>query len=221
MLKTFDLTKCYFQGNEEIAAVKKCNIHIKQGEFVALMGSSGSGKTTLLKMCGGMLRPTSGIVTVNGKDLYKLSDTQKAQIKRNEIGFIFQKFDLLPFLNAKENIILPSLFDKNQFDNDYFSDIVETLNLSKRLDHLPAQLSGGEQQRVAIARALINRPSIILADEPTGNLDKRNSENIMELLVSSVKKYDRTMFLITHDEYVASFADRILRMEDGEVKGSL
>ena len=153
MLKTFDLTKCYFQGDEEIAAVKKCNIHIKQGEFVALMGSSGSGKTTLLKMCGGMLRPTSGIVTVNGKDLYKLSDTQKAQMKRNEIGFIFQKFDLLPFLNAKENIILPSLFDKNQFDNDYFSDIVETLNISKRLDHLPSQLSGGEQQRVAIARA--------------------------------------------------------------------
>lgn len=217
MLKTNDLSKTYFQGDEEIVAVKKCNIHIKNGEFVALMGSSGSGKTTLLKMCGGMLRPTIGTVTVNGNDIYKLSSNRSSEIKRKDIGFIFQKFDLLPFLTAKENIILPSLFEKNTFDRSYFEDISETLNIAKRLDHFPSQLSGGEQQRVAIARALINKPGIILADEPTGNLDKKNAENIMELLTSSVKKYDRTLFLITHDEHIASFADRILKMEDGVV----
>ncbi len=217
MLKTNDLSKTYFQGDEEILAVKKCNIHIKEGEFAALMGSSGSGKTTLLKMCGGMLRPTSGTVIVNGKDIYKLSSGSSAEIKRKNIGFIFQKFDLLPFLTAKENIILPSLFDKNSFDKSYFEDIAETLNISKRLSHFPSQLSGGEQQRVAIARALINKPDIILADEPTGNLDRKNAENIMELLTSSVKKYGKTLFLITHDDHVASFADRILKIEDGHV----
>ena len=181
------------------------------------MGSSGSGKTTLLKMCGGMLRPTSGTVIVNGKDIYKLSSGSSAEIKRKNIGFIFQKFDLLPFLTAKENIILPSLFDKNSFDKSYFEDIAETLNISKRLSHFPSQLSGGEQQRVAIARALINKPDIILADEPTGNLDRKNAENIMELLTSSVKKYGKTLFLITHDDHVASFADRILKIEDGNI----
>lgn len=217
MLKTNDLSKTYFQGDEEILAVKKCNIHIKESEFAALMGSSGSGKTTLLKMCGGMLRPTNGTVIVNGKDIYKLSSGSSAEIKRKNIGFIFQKFDLLPFLTAKENIILPALFDKNSFDKSYFEDIAETLNISKRLSHFPSQLSGGEQQRVAIARALINKPDIILADEPTGNLDKKNSENIMELLTSSVKKYGKTLFLITHDDHVASFADRILKIEDGNV----
>lgn len=217
MLKTNDLSKIYFQGDEEIFAVKECNIHIKEGEFAALMGSSGSGKTTLLKMCGGMLRPTSGTVIVNGKDIYKLSSGSSAEIKRKNIGFIFQKFDLLPFLTAKENIILPSLFDKNSFDKSYFEDIAETLNISKRLSHFPSQLSGGEQQRVAIARALINKPDIILADEPTGNLDRKNAENIMELLTSSVKKYGKTLFLITHDDHVASFADRILKIEDGNV----
>ena len=217
MLKTNDLSKTYFQGDEEILAVKKCNIHIKEGEFAALMGSSGSGKTTLLKMCGGMLRPTSGSVFLNGKDIYKLSSRDSSEIKRNEIGFVFQKFDLLPFLTAKENIILPSLFDKNSFDKSYFEDIAETLNISKRLSHFPSQLSGGEQQRVAIARALINKPDIILADEPTGNLDRKNAENIMELLTSSVKKYGKTLFLITHDDHVASFADRILKIEDGNV----
>ncbi|MBQ2881703.1 MAG: ABC transporter ATP-binding protein [Clostridia bacterium] len=217
MLKTNDLSKTYFQGDEEIFAVKKCNIHIKEGEFVALMGSSGSGKTTLLKMCGGLLRPTSGTVSLNGKDIYKLSSSSASEFKRKEIGFVFQKFELLPFLTAKENIILPSLFDKNSFDKSYFEDLTGTLNISKRLDHFPSQLSGGEQQRVAIARALINNPNVILADEPTGNLDKKNAENIMELFTSSVKKYSKTLFLITHDNQIASFADRVLKIEDGNI----
>ena len=197
MLKTNDLSKTYFQGDEEIFAVKKCNIHIKEGEFVALMGSSGSGKTTLLKMCGGLLRPTSGTVSLNGKDIYKLSSSSASEFKRN--------------------IILPSLFDKNSFDKSYFEDLTGTLNISKRLDHFPSQLSGGEQQRVAIARALINNPNVILADEPTGNLDKKNAENIMELFTSSVKKYSKTLFLITHDNQIASFADRVLKIEDGNI----
>lgn len=217
MLNVSNLTKIYEQGDEKIVAVNDCSLKLEDGELAALVGTSGSGKSTLLKMCGGMLRPSSGYVFVNNKDIYRIPDAEASAIRRKYIGFVFQQFNLLPFLTVKENIILPSLAEKNSFDRKYFDSIVETLKLSSRLTHYPAQISGGEQQRVAIARALINKPKLILADEPTGNLDKHNAEVLMSLLIESMKKYGQTLFLITHDSNIASYAKNIYRMEDGHL----
>jgi len=219
MLKTINLSKTYMQGEIEVHAVKNCNIHIKKGEFVAVTGTSGSGKSTLLHLCGGMLKPTEGEIFINGQNIALLNDDKLSAIKRKNIGFIFQQYNLLPFMTARENIILPALADKNKYDKEYLEDITNILKINHRLNHLPSELSGGEQQRVAIARALINKPSIILADEPTGNLDKARANELLDLLVLSMKKYNQTIMLITHDMEVAKRADRILKIDDGKIIG--
>jgi len=217
MLRTKNLTKIYKQGMTDVIALNDCNIEIKKGEFVAIVGTSGSGKTTLLQLCGGMLSPTSGEIFIEDKDISNLSNSRMAELKRKKIGFIFQQYNLLPFMTAEENIILPSLADKNDYDNEYLSELANLLNITPRLAHFPGQLSGGEQQRVAIARALINKPAIILADEPTGNLDKKRATELLDLLVLSMKTYNQTIMLITHDSSIAERADRILHIEDGVV----
>jgi putative ABC transport system ATP-binding protein len=217
MLKTVNLTKQYKQGDEIITAIKSCSFTVNDGEFVAIVGTSGSGKSTLLQLCGGLLNPTDGAVYIDGEDITMMTDYKLSVIKRRKIGFVFQQYNLLPFLTAKENIILPSLADRNDYDGEYLNDLTDTLKISGRLKHLPGQMSGGEQQRVAIARALKNKPSIILADEPTGNLDKNTANELLDLLVSSMKKYNQTVMLITHDPAVAARADRILKIDAGVV----
>ena len=217
MLRTENLTKQYKQGSEIITAILNCSFTVKDGDFIAIIGTSGSGKSTLLQLCGGLLSPTDGAVYIDDDDISMMTNYKLSIIKRRKIGFVFQQYNLLPFLTAKENIILPSLADKNDYDSEYFNDLAETLKISNRLKHLPGQLSGGEQQRVAIARALINKPSIILADEPTGNLDKKTANELLDLFVSSMKKYNQTIMLITHDPSIAACADRILKIDAGVV----
>jgi len=217
MIRTANLTKVYTQGFTEITALKNCNIHIKKGEFVAITGASGSGKSTILHICGGMLKPTDGKIFIDNEDITEIKSEKLAEIKRKKIGFIFQQFNLLPFMTAQENIIIPALMDKNKYDKDYLKDLVYTLKLTQRLEHYPSQLSGGEQQRVAIARALINKPPIILADEPTGNLDKKMSEEFIYLLSVLIKKYEQTVMLVTHDANIAEKADRVICIDDGKI----
>jgi len=217
MLATIDLTKIYTQGDIEVTALDKCNLKIENEEFIAITGTSGSGKSTLLLMCGGMLKPTSGKVFINNEDIYKLSQDQMADFKRRKIGFVFQNYNLLPFMTAKENIIIPSLAENNKYDKEYFNEITEYLKIGNRLNHFPNEMSGGEQQRVAIARALINKPSIIFADEPTGNLDKARANELLDLFINSAKKLKQTVLLITHDLNIAQRTDRILYIENGKI----
>ena len=217
ILKTVDLVKYYGDGESEVRAIDHTSIEVENGEFVAIVGRSGSGKSTLLHMLGGLDRPDSGEVMIGGKNIFSLKDEQLAVFRRRKIGFIFQDFNLIPALNVWENIILPLGLDGKKVNRDFVMDIVKSIGLSKKLKSLPSQLSGGQKQRVAIARALASRPAIILADEPTGNLDSKTEMEVISLLKACVRKYGQTLVMITHDETIAQMADRVMIIEDGKV----
>lgn len=217
ILKIKDLCKIYGKGDIEVRALDDINLSIQKGEFVAIIGASGSGKSTLLHMIGGVDEATSGKVIVDGVDLSQLNDNKMAIFRRRKVGLIYQFFNLVPTLNVRENILLPTLLDGKSIDEEYFKEVVSILGLQDRLHHLPSELSGGQQQRVAIGRALIYNPAIVLADEPTGNLDRKNSKDIIELLKMSHKKYKQTIIIITHDEQIALEASRVIKIEDGKI----
>ncbi len=217
ILKVENLVKQYGKGETMVKAVDNISFTVEKGEFVAIVGSSGSGKSTLLHIIGGVDRPTSGKVYVDGEDVFKLNENNLAIFRRRQVGLIYQFYNLIPILNVKENITLPILLDGKKVDEVYLNELVDTLGLSKRVNHLPNELSGGEQQRVSIGRALMNRPSILLADEPTGNLDSKNSKEIVDLLRLSNKKYKQTIIMITHDQGLALNADRIITIKDGKI----
>ena len=217
ILETRNLRKIYGSGDTEVRALDGVNLSVDSGEFVAIVGTSGSGQSTLLHMLGGLDRPTSGSVIVDGKDIFSLKDEALTIFRRRKIGFVFQSYNLVPVLNARENIVLPIQLDGRQVDEDFLGKIVNTLGLEKKLGSLPSQLSGGQQQRVAIARALAAAPAIILADEPTGNLDSRTSQDVLSLLKVTSQKFAQTIVMITHNEEIAQTADRIIRIEDGRI----
>ena len=217
ILETRNLRKIYGSGDTEVRALDGVNLSVDSGEFVAIVGTSGSGKSTLLHMLGGLDRPTSGSVIVDGKDIFSLKDEALTIFRRRKIGFVFQSYNLVPVLNARENIVLPIQLDGRQVDEDFLDKIVNTLGLEKKLGSYPSQLSGGQQQRVAIARALAAAPAIILADEPTGNLDSRTSQDVLSLLKVTSQKFAQTIVMITHNEEIAQTADRIIRIEDGRI----
>ncbi|CUU49664.1 ABC transporter ATP-binding protein [Clostridium beijerinckii] len=218
ILRIEHLSKVYGVGDTAVKALNDVSFSVEKGEFVAIIGPSGSGKSTLLHMLGGVDRPTSGKVLVDNTDIYNLDETQLAIFRRRQIGLIYQFYNLIPVLNVEENITLPLLLDGHKVDKKQFDEIIKILNLEKRLNHLPNQLSGGQQQRVSIGRALINNPAIMLADEPTGNLDSKNSSEIVDLLKMFNKTFNQTLIIITHDERIALQADRIISIEDGEIK---
>lgn len=218
VLRVENLTKSYGKNETKVDAIKNVSLSVEKGTFIAITGPSGSGKSTLLHLLGGVDRPTSGKVYINDIDIYNLKTKDLAIFRRRNIGLIYQFYNLIPVLNVKENILLPAELDNRDIDREYFDDLMKTLGLNDREKHLPNQLSGGQQQRTSIGRALINRPSIILADEPTGNLDSKNSKEILELLKLSVKKYNQTLIMITHDKNMALQADRIISIEDGIIK---
>ena len=217
ILETKDLRKIYGSGDTEVRALDGVDLTVDEGEFVAVVGTSGSGKSTLLHMLGGLDRPTGGTVTVDGKDIFSLKDEALTIFRRRKIGFVFQNYNLVPVLNVYENIVLPIQLDGGKPDPGYVDSIVETLGLQSKLQNLPNNLSGGQQQRVAIARALAAKPAIILADEPTGNLDSRTSQDVMSLLKVTSEKFSQTIVMITHNEEIAQMADRIIRIEDGRI----
>lgn len=217
ILSTSNLKKIYGNGENTVHALDGVTLSIEPGEFVAVVGTSGSGKSTLLHMLGGLDRPTSGQVTVDGKDIFSLKDEELTIFRRRKIGFVFQNYNLVPVLNVYENIVLPIQLDGNIPDSDYIDNIIETLGLSEKLANLPNNLSGGQQQRVAIARAIASKPAIILADEPTGNLDSKTSQDVMGLLKLTSKKFSQTIVMITHNEEIAQLADRIIHIEDGKI----
>ncbi len=217
ILKVEHLTKQYGNGETAVKALDDISFSVEKGEFVAIIGPSGSGKSTLLHMLGGVDRPTGGKVFVDNTDIYQLKETQLAIFRRRQIGLVYQFYNLIPVLTVEENITLPLLLDEQKVDTKHLNKILETLDLQKRLNHLPNQLSGGQQQRVSIGRALINNPAIMLADEPTGNLDSKNSTEIIELLKMFNKTYQQTLLVITHDERIALQADRIIAIEDGRI----
>ena len=217
ILQTQNLKKVYGTGPNSVHALDGINLSIEKGQFVAVVGTSGSGKSTLLHMLGGLDRPTSGKVFVDGKDIFSLKEEALTIFRRRKIGFVFQSYNLVPVLNVYENIVLPMELDGKKIDQNFVQNILETLGLSDRQDALPSQLSGGQQQRVAIARALASSPAIILADEPTGNLDSKTSQDVLSLLKVTSQKFSQTMVMITHNEEIAQMADRIIRIEDGKI----
>ncbi|MGV8981505.1 ABC transporter ATP-binding protein [Clostridium sp.] len=217
ILRTENLTKTYGMGDTMVTALDNLNLRISKGQFVAIIGSSGSGKSTLLHMLGGVDNPTKGKIYIDDIDISSMNETELALFRRRKVGIIYQFYNLIPTLNVEKNILLPMLLDGKKPKKEEFDKIIKMLGLNERLNHLPNQLSGGQQQRVAIARALIYRPSIILADEPTGNLDRANTEAILEMLRVSNKEYNQTMILITHDEKIALSADRVITIEDGKI----
>ena len=217
ILQTKDLKKYYGAGDTQVKALDGVDLSIRQGEFVAIVGTSGSGKSTLLHMLGGLDRPTSGTVTVDGKDIFALKDEALTIFRRRKIGFVFQSYNLVPVLSVWENIVLPVELDGRKVDETYMEEVIATLGLEKKLRSLPGQLSGGQQQRVAIARALATKPAILLADEPTGNLDSRTSQDVLSLMKVTGQKFAQTMVMITHNEEIAQMADRIVRIEDGRI----
>ena len=217
ILETKDLRKVYGSGDTEVRALDGVDLTVEKGEFVAIVGTSGSGKSTLLHMLGGLDRPTGGTVTVDGKELSAMRDEELTIFRRRKIGFVFQNYNLVPVLNVYENIVLPIQLDGNAPDKAYVERIIETLGLEAKLQNLPNNLSGGQQQRVAIARALAAKPAIILADEPTGNLDSATSLDVMGLLKVTAQKFSQTIVMITHNEELAQMADRIIRIEDGRI----
>lgn len=217
ILKVENLNKTYGKGENIVEALKDINFSVNKGEFVAIVGASGSGKSTLLHLLGGLDRPTGGKVIIDGESIYDYKEEKLAIFRRRKIGFIFQFFNLIPVLDVEENVALPALLDNDKVDKKYLDEIIEILGLTERKSHLPSELSGGQQQRVSIGRALLNKPSIILADEPTGNLDSKNSKEVIELLKFTARKYNQTLILITHDINIASMADRIVTIEDGEI----
>ncbi|KAE9634964.1 ATP-binding cassette domain-containing protein [Defluviitalea raffinosedens] len=217
ILRVEHLSKIYGSGDTAVKALNDVSFSIEKGEFVAIIGPSGSGKSTLLHMLGGVDIPTEGKVFIDGTDIYNLDETQLAIFRRRQIGLIYQFYNLIPVLNVEENITLPLLLDGHEVDYEQFRNIVKILGLENRLKHLPNQLSGGQQQRVSIGRAIINNPALMLADEPTGNLDSKNSHEIIELLKMLNKTYEQTLIIITHDERIALQADRIIAIEDGKI----
>ena len=217
ILEARDLKKYYGKGDTLVKALDGVNLTVADGEFVAIVGTSGSGKSTLLHMLGGLDRPTSGAVTVDGKDIFSLKDEALTIFRRRKIGFVFQSFNLVPVLTVRENIVLPIQLDGGRVDENYVGQVVTALGLEKKLDSLPGQLSGGQQQRVAIARALAAKPAILLADEPTGNLDSRTSQDVLSLMKVTGRKFAQTMVMITHNEEIAQLSDRIVRIEDGQI----
>ncbi len=217
ILETKDLKKYYGSGDTQVKALDGVDLRIEQGEFVAIVGTSGSGKSTLLHMLGGLDRPTSGTVTVDGKDIFALKDEALTIFRRRKIGFVFQSYNLVPVLSVWENIVLPVELDGRKVDEAYVQEVIATLGLEKKLQNLPNQLSGGQQQRVAIARALATKPAILLADEPTGNLDSRTSQDVLSLMKVTGQKFAQTMVMITHNEEIAQMANRIVRIEDGRI----
>jgi len=217
IIRVENLSKIYGKGPTEVKAVDNISFSVKQGEFIAIIGPSGSGKSTLLHLIGGVDKPTKGKVYIDNTDIYTLDESQLAIFRRRQIGLVYQFYNLIPILNVKENITLPVLLDKRAVKLDKLNEIIDTLGIKDRMDYLPNQLSGGQQQRVSIGRALINSPAIVLADEPTGNLDSENSAEIINLLKLSNKKYNQTIIVITHDERIALEADRIISLEDGQI----
>lgn len=217
LIEVKNLNKIYGSGEAEVKALKNINLNIEQGEFVAIVGQSGSGKSTLLHLIGGADIPSSGEVIIDGKNIYKLKEKELSILRRRKLGFIFQFFNLIPVLTAQENIEMPVLLDNEKIDKKYMNELLRILGLEERKNNYPSQLSGGQQQRVSIGRALANKPSIILEDEPTGNLDSKNSKEVLELLKYCAKKYNQTLILITHDINIAKSADRVITIEDGEI----
>ena len=219
ILQTRDLRKSYGTGAATVHALDGVDLQVENGEFVAIVGTSGSGKSTLLHMLGGLDRPDSGTVEVDGRLIFELDDEELTIFRRRKIGFVFQSYNLVPVLTVYENIVLPLQLDGNEPDQAYIEQIIETLGLTGKLDNLPTQLSGGQQQRVAIARALATKPAIILADEPTGNLDSKTSQDVLSLLKVTSQRFGQTIVMITHNEEIAQLADRIVRIEDGRIVG--
>ena len=217
LIEVKNLNKIYGSGEAEVKALKNINLNIEQGEFVAIVGQSGSGKSTLLHLIGGGDISSSGEVIIDGKNIYKLKEKELSILRRRKLGFIFQFFNLIPVLTAQENIEMPVLLDNEKIDKKYMNELLRILGLEERKNNYPSQLSGGQQQRVSIGRALANKPSIILEDEPTGNLDSKNSKEVLELLKYCAKKYNQTLILITHDINIAKSADRVITIEDGEI----
>jgi putative ABC transport system ATP-binding protein len=217
VVKLENAVKTYGEGETQVQALKGINLSIHRGEFVTIVGASGSGKSTLLHILGGLDCPSSGNVIIGGENIYNYKDNELSIFRRRKVGFIFQFFNLIPVLNVQENIALPALLDGEQVDNHYLDEIIQTLGLNERRDHLPSELSGGQQQRVSIGRSLINKPDIILADEPTGNLDTKNTKEVLNLLKVTAKKYNQTVILITHDPNIALNSDRIITIEDGMI----
>ncbi len=217
ILRVQNLSKTYGKGETAVKALDDVSFSVQKGEFVAIVGPSGSGKSTLLHIIGGVDSPSSGKVFIDSTDIYAFDETRLAIFRRRQIGLVYQFYNLIPVLNVQENITLPLLLDGREVDKKQLDQIIATLNLADRLDYLPNQLSGGQQQRVSIGRALINNPAIVLADEPTGNLDRKNSAEIIDLIKLSNKKYNQTLVIITHDERIALQADRILALEDGRI----
>ena len=218
ILRVENLNKSYGKGEVKVEALKNVNLSINKGEFVVIVGPSGSGKSTLIHLIGGVDKPTSGTVFINDVDIYNLKEKDLSIFRRRNVGLIYQFYNLIPVLSAKENILLPAELDNRKIDKEYLDDLLNTLGLKERENHLPNELSGGQQQRTSIGRALINRPAIVLADEPTGNLDSKNSKEVIELLKLSVKKYKQTLIMITHDINIALQADRVITIEDGIIK---
>lgn len=218
ILRVENLSKVYGSGETEVRAIDGVSFSVEKGQFVAIVGPSGSGKSTLLHILGGVDRPTSGKVFIDSTDIYNLDETRLAIFRRRQIGLIYQFFNLIPVLNVEENITLPLLLDERTMDEKHLGEIIGTLGLEDRLNYLPNQLSGGQQQRVSIGRALINNPALVLADEPTGNLDSKNSNELIELLKLSNKKNNQTLLLITHNQNIALGADRIITLEDGRIE---
>ncbi len=217
ILKVENVTKIYGKGNTAVKALDKVSLSVEKGEFIAVVGPSGSGKSTLLHIIGGVDNPTSGKVYINNTDVFSLNENNLVIFRRRNIGLVYQFYNLIPVLNVEENILLPLLLDGRKEDRNHLNNLLSTLNLSDRARHLPNQLSGGQQQRVSIGRALINNPALVLADEPTGNLDSKNSAEIIELLQYYNKTYNQTLIIITHDERIALQADRIISIEDGRI----
>lgn len=217
LLRVENLTKTYGKGENEVRALDGVTFSVKKGEFIAIIGPSGSGKSTLLHILGGVDKPTGGKVYVDGQDVYAKNDEQLAIFRRRQVGLIYQFYNLIPVLNVTENITLPVLMDGRKVNNERLEELLDTLKLKGRENHLPNQLSGGQQQRVSIGRSLINAPAVVLADEPTGNLDSKNSQEIVELLKLSNKKYNQTLIIVTHDENIALQAQRIIAIEDGKI----
>lgn len=217
ILKVEHLTKTYGEKNTLVTALNDINFSVEKGEFVAIVGASGSGKSTLLHILGGVDKPTSGKVYVNDNDVFSFNETNLAIFRRREVGLIYQFYNLIPILDVKENMELPILLDNKKSDEEYLNELIETLGLKNRIHHLPNELSGGQQQRVSIGRALMNHPALLLADEPTGNLDSKSSKEIMELLELSNRKYHQTIIMITHDQNLAMHANRIITIDDGKI----
>lgn len=217
ILRVENLTKIYGKGTTEVKALDNVSFKVDKGEFVAIVGASGSGKSTLLHLIGGVDRPTSGKVIINGKDIYKYNDDELAIFRRRKIGLVYQFYNLIPILNVEENITLPLKLDGREVDEQKLNELLKILGIENRRTHLPNELSGGQQQRTSIGRALITNPAIVLADEPTGNLDSKSSDEIVELLKKSNKEYNQTIIMITHNMDIAKCADRILRIEDGKI----